>query len=176
MGFGGRRQAAQPALAVLTLEDVIKYIKLRKIPVPQKIGNGSYSPAAWYWDLAQYALTGECTGRLSYVKPSVYPVLAAYIAGEPIMYQGELYKGDSLGFCNPPSQYSLPPIEPVKTKEIRWKRVYIAGDFGWFEQTEPQPVVAGTRNDPNYLGTLVVRYYYEDGALVEQATQFLPKF
>lgn len=174
MGFGGRAKPAQPVLAVSTLEDVIEYIKMRKVPVPER--TVGYSPAAWYWELAQYALTCERVGRLGYVKPSMYPVLAAYIAGEPVMYQGQLYKGNSLGFCNSPSQYAIPPIEPVKSKEVRWKRIYIVGDDGWLQNCEPQPVAASTRKDPNYIGTLIVRDYYEDGVLVEQGTQFLPKY
>lgn len=159
--------------SVSTLEDVIEYIKMRKVPVPEMVGG--HSPAAWYWELARYALNGERTGRLGYVKPCLYPVLAAYIAGDPVMYQGELYKGDALGFCNPPSQYALPPIEPVKSKTVRWKRVWVTGDVAWHER-EPTPAHASTVVDPDYLGTLVVRDYYEDGVLVEQCTQFLPKF
>lgn len=163
-----------PIYSVITLEDVIEYIKMRKVPVPERVGG--YSPAAWYWELALYALTGERIGQLGHVKPCLYPILAAYIAGEPVMYQGELYKGNSLGFCNPPSQYAIPPIEPAKSKTVRWKRVYIVGDDGWLQDCEPQPVMARTRKDPNYIGTLIVRDYYEDGVLVEQGTQFLPKF
>lgn len=170
MGFGGRKQ---PVLTVSTLEDVIEYIKMRKVPVPEKVVG--YSPAAWYWELAQYALTGERTGRLGYVKPSMYPVLAAYIAGEPVMYQGQLYKGDSLGFCNPPSQYAIPPHEPVKSNTVSWKRIWTTNDMA-LQQGEPNPAMDRTRADSEYLGTLVVRDYYEDGVLVEQCTQFLPKF
>lgn len=159
--------------SVSTLEDVIEYIKMRKVPVPEKVGG--YSPAAWYWELAQYALTGERAGRLGYVKPSMYPVLAAYIAGEPVLYQGELYKGNSLDFCNSPSQYDIPPHEPVESKTVRWKRVWTTNDMA-LQQGEPNPAMDRTRADPVYLGTLVVRDYYEDGVLVEQCTQFLPKF
>lgn len=173
MGFGGRAKPAQPVLAVSTLEDVIEYIKMRKVPVPERVGG--YSAAAWYWELAQYALTGERAGRLGYVKPSMYPVLAAYIAGEPVMYRGELYRGNSLGFCNSPSQYAIPPIEPVKSKTVRWKCVWTTSDAA-LTDGEPIPTTTATRGNPEYLGVLVVRDYYEDGVLVEQCSQFLPKF
>ena len=165
--------ANDPAYSVSTLEDVIEHIKTRKVAVPERVVG--YSPAAWYWELAQYALTGERAGRLGYVKPSTYPVLAAYIAGEPVMYQGKLYKGDSLGFCDSPSHYALPPIKPVKSKTVRWKRIWVTSDVGLHEG-EPTPACARTVADPDYLGALVVRDYYEDGVLVEQCTQFLPKF
>lgn len=173
MGFGGRKQ---PTLAVSTLEGVLKYIESKK---PAAAPAPDCSRRGWRLQLDYYACTGKKTTALAMVSPSLYHVLAAYVSGEPVMYKGTVYKGDdprTLAFCDPAHLYSLPPHEPVKSKEIRWKRVYIVGDDGWLKNCEPQPVAASTRNNSNYIGTLVVRDYYEDGVLVEQGTQFLPKF
>lgn len=174
MGFGGRKQ---PTLAVSTLEGVLKYIESKKPATTPTLDSSRHG---WRLHLDYYACTGKKTDQLARVSPSLYHVLAAYAAGEPVMYKDTVYTADDirvLAFCDPAHLYSLPPHEPVKSKEIRWKRVYSdTADGFWIAGTDPKPCPATQVNDPRYVGTLVVRDYYEDGVLVEQCTQFLPKF
>lgn len=176
MGSGGRAKPVQPVLAVSTLEGVLKYIKSKK---PAAAPAPDYSRRGWRGQLDYYACTGKKTDQLAKVSPSLYHVLAAYVSGEPVVYKDSVYTADDarvLAFCDSAHLYAVVPLEPVKSKEIRWKRIYIVGDDGWLQNCEPQPVAASTRKDPNYIGTLIVRDYYEDGVRVEQGTQFLPKF
>lgn len=175
MGFGGRTGPAQPTLAVSTLEGVLKYIESKKPTVAPAVGN---SRRDWRAHLDYFAHTGKKTDQLARVSPSLYPVLAAYAAGEPVAYKGYVHReGDvsTLAFCDPSHLYSLPPHEPVKSNTVSWKHIWTTNDMA-LQQGEPNPTVDRTRDDPEYLGTLVVREYYEDGVLVEQCTQFLPKF
>lgn len=165
--------ANDPIYSVSTLEDVLKYIESKKQSVAPAVGN---SRRDWRAHLDYFACTGKKTDQLARVSPSLYPVLAAYAAGEPVAYKGHVHReGDArtLAFCDPSHLYSLPLHEPVKSKMVRWKRVFLVGEGGWRMLGEPAPLL---EQSPNYLGTLVVRDYYEDGVLVEQCTQFLPKF
>lgn len=172
MGFGRRKQ---PVLTVSTLEGVLKYIESKKPLAAPVVGCSRH---AWREHLDYFAYTGNKTDQLAKVPPNLYPVLAAYVAGEPVGYKGTVYKEDdpcTLAFCDPAPLYSIPPQGPVKSKRVRWKRVWATSDVALHEG-EPCPASDSVQNDPDYLGTLVVRDYYEDGALVEQCTQFLPKY
>lgn len=81
---------------------------------------------------------------------------------------------DSMNFNIPTMAYTIHP-KIIKRQEVMFKRIYTNRDDGWLK-CEPQPVADATRNDATYLGTLIVRDYFENDLLIEQATVFEPKF
>lgn len=83
-------------------------------------------------------------------------------------------KHHDMNFNIPTMGYTIHP-KITKRQEVMFKRIYTNQDDGWVK-CEPQPVAAATRQAANYLGTLVVRDYFENDVLVEQTSMFHPKF
>lgn len=83
-------------------------------------------------------------------------------------------KYDNMNFDIPSIGYTIHP-KITRRQAVMFKWIYTDHDDGWLK-CEPQPVIAATRNDAAYLGTLVVREYFENDLLVEQASVFHPKF